>query len=138
MIRLGLLAKTVILLLLIFAGATVALHRLYVPSLERRVREQLLDVAGECLGTGKKLMYARSRNLVERNRRGLEDLPFELTAGDADHTRDAERTRELVRKYAEGFGKEDRKNVDLLNREFMDRMGDDSQPAWPRTSERRR
>ena len=113
----GLRLKTVVVILLIFCGAALVVHGILVPSLEDRVRGQLLEVADECLDDARDLMRARAGHIAEKNRRQLQDLPFELTAGDPD------RTRALVTRHALGLGRSYTRNVEFLTNEFRDRIG---------------
>ncbi|MHC4470925.1 MAG: sensor histidine kinase [Planctomycetota bacterium] len=115
--RLGLLMKTALLIVLLFAGSTLAVHGIYLPPQEAEVRAQLGEVAEDCLAESKSLMNARAVHLREKNRRELLDLPFELTADDPT------KTRALVESHAATFGKRAARNAELLTREFRDRMG---------------
>ncbi len=111
----GLLAKTVLLLLAIFAGAAVAVHGLFGPALESAARAEMSAVASAGLEDSRALIEGRDLCSAERNRRQLLDLPFELTAGDPA------RTRGLVGAWAAEAGRTASRNVDLLTREFHER-----------------
>ncbi len=113
----GLRSKTVVGILLTFCGAALVVHGLLVPSLENRVREQLLDVADECLLDARDIMRTRAGHIAERNRRQLLDLPFELTAGDPD------RTRDLVERHALGLRRTYTRNVEFVTDAFRERIG---------------
>jgi two-component system NtrC family sensor kinase len=75
-------------------------------------------VAKECLDQTETVMRRQAGELGKRNRRQLMDLPWELTADDAD------RTREMVDGYATSFGRTYSQNVRFLAREFADRTGE--------------
>ncbi len=113
----GLRLKTMVVILLIFCGAALVVHGLLVPSMEDRVRRQLLSVADECLTNARDLMRVRAGHIAEKNRRQLLDLPIELTVGDPD------RTRKLLERHALGLGRSYTRNVEFLTDEFRARIG---------------
>ena len=114
--RLGILAKACLLIVLLFVGATLAVHGLLLPPQVAEVREQLSDVTDRCLDESRSLMRKRAAHLNRKNLRLLADLPYELTDGDP------EKTRSMVEDHAKDFGRTYAHNVELLTREFRAEM----------------
>jgi len=115
----GLLAKTVLVLLVVFGAAAVAVDRLYLPWLEARVRAHMEDVSREIVKASEDILL-RTRQLAAHKRRAFSDLPFELTEGSP------RRTREMVEDYARELGERQAQNMVYLADEFRARAAEET------------
>jgi two-component system NtrC family sensor kinase len=111
----GLVPKIALLTVLLFAAAALAAHGFFAPALSSAARDRILEVAGECIEEGRDIIEARSLASVEKTRRELLDLPFELIAGDPAAV------RSLLGERLADLGSTSARNVELLMREFTAR-----------------
>ena len=119
MVRPGLLLKTVLVLLVVFGAAAIAVDRLYLPWLEDRVRAHMEDVSAKIVKASEDILI-RTRQLSEHKRRAFADLPFELTEGSP------ERTREMVTAWAAELGERQASNMVYLADEFRARASEET------------
>jgi two-component system NtrC family sensor kinase len=111
----GLVPRIALLTVLLFAAAALAAHGFFAPALSKAARDRILEVAGECIEEGRGILEARSLASVEKTRRELLDLPFELIAGDPAAV------RSLLGERLADLGSTSARNVEILMREFTAR-----------------
>lgn len=129
--------------LLVLAAGAAALALLHAPRLEGRIREgtgELVDAALRAAVAAREeegarleeILPASTGHLVDRWRRDLEDLPFELCAGDPDRTRAlvveetlraAETSRENARVLASEMRRRGRHSLDALETTLREEQG---------------
>jgi two-component system NtrC family sensor kinase len=114
--RLGLFARTVLLLVLLLAAGALAIELFYGPWLDRRVSSGYERVARDCVRESTDLLGAWARNATERLPADFEDLPYELV------TPDAGAVRTLVTGRATRIAEARRDNVLVLVPEFRRRI----------------